>query len=65
MVGSSGEFRPTPPALIASVPITIVYFAVLGIILTAAGPTVSPSRTPRRADGSRCSTAYRRSSLSL
>ena len=38
MVGSSGEFRRTLPALIASVPITIVYFAVLGIILTAAGP---------------------------
>ena len=38
MIGSSGAFRRTLPALIASIPITIVYFAVLGIVLTAAGP---------------------------
>jgi benzoate membrane transport protein len=38
VVGSPGPFRRTLPALIASVPITIVYFAVLGIVLTAAGP---------------------------
>jgi len=38
VVESSGEFRPTLPALIAAVPITIVFFAVLGIVLTASGP---------------------------
>jgi benzoate membrane transport protein len=38
VVGRTGELRRTLPALIASIPITIVYFAVLGIILTAAGP---------------------------
>ena len=38
MVESSGEFRRTLPALIAAVPITIVFFAVLGIVLTASGP---------------------------
>jgi benzoate membrane transport protein len=36
--GRSGELRRTLPALSASIPITIVYFAVLGIVLTAAGP---------------------------
>lgn len=38
MVGISTEIRRTLPALIASIPITIVFFAVLGIVLTAAGP---------------------------
>ena len=38
MVGRSSELRRTLPALIASIPITIVFFAVLGIVLTAAGP---------------------------
>ena len=38
MVGRSSELRRTLPALIASIPTTIVYFAVLGIVLTAAGP---------------------------
>ena len=38
MDGGSGEVRRTLPALIASIPVTIVYFAVLGIVLTAAGP---------------------------
>jgi benzoate membrane transport protein len=35
--GTSG-FRQILPALIASIPVTIVFFAVLGIVLTAAGP---------------------------
>jgi benzoate membrane transport protein len=38
VVERSGEVRRTLPALIASLPITIVFFAVLGIVLTAAGP---------------------------
>ena len=38
MVERSSELRRTLPALIASIPITIVFFAVLGIVLTAAGP---------------------------
>jgi benzoate membrane transport protein len=38
MALGSGEFRRTMPALIAAIPIAIVFFAVLGIILTAAGP---------------------------
>ncbi len=38
MVFDSLELRRTLPALIASIPIAIVFFAVLGIILTAAGP---------------------------
>ncbi len=38
MMRTSGELRRTLPALIASIPIAIVFFAVLGIILTAAGP---------------------------
>jgi benzoate membrane transport protein len=38
MALSSTELRRTLPALIASIPIAIVFFAVLGIILTAAGP---------------------------
>lgn len=38
MVEGSREFRQTLPALIASIPVAIVYFAVLGIVLTAAGP---------------------------
>jgi benzoate membrane transport protein len=32
------RLRETLPAVIASIPITIVFFAVLGIVLTAAGP---------------------------
>src|SRR6266540_3541119 len=38
VIGRTTELRRTLPALIASIPITIVYFAVLGIVLTAAGP---------------------------
>jgi benzoate membrane transport protein len=38
MVFNSRSFRRTLPALIAAIPIAIVFFAVLGIILTAAGP---------------------------
>jgi benzoate membrane transport protein len=34
----TGELRKTLPALIASIPVAIVFFAVLGIVLTAAGP---------------------------
>ena len=33
-----GELRRSLPAISASVPVVIVYFAVLGIVLTAAGP---------------------------
>jgi benzoate membrane transport protein len=32
------EFRRSVPALFAAIPVAIVYFAVLGIVLTAAGP---------------------------
>jgi benzoate membrane transport protein len=39
MTLTSTELRRTLPALIAAIPIAIVFFAVLGIILTAAGPT--------------------------
>jgi benzoate membrane transport protein len=38
MALNSRELRRTLPALIASIPIVIVFFAVLGIMLTAAGP---------------------------
>jgi benzoate membrane transport protein len=38
VVGRTGELRRTRPALVASIPVTIVFFAVLGIVLTAAGP---------------------------
>lgn len=38
MSRNSGELRRTMPALIAAIPIAIVFFAVLGIMLTAAGP---------------------------
>jgi benzoate membrane transport protein len=38
VVGRAGEFRRILPALIASIPITIIFVAVLGIVLTAAGP---------------------------
>jgi hypothetical protein len=38
VVGISTEIRRTLPALIASIPITIDFFAVVGIVLTAAGP---------------------------
>jgi benzoate membrane transport protein len=37
VVGTTGEFKRTLPALIASIPVAIVFFAVLGIVLTAAG----------------------------
>jgi benzoate membrane transport protein len=38
MAEGSGEFRRTLPALGAAVPIVIIFVAVLGIVLTAAGP---------------------------
>ncbi len=38
MSREAGELRRTMPALIAAIPIAIVFFAVLGIMLTAAGP---------------------------
>ena len=38
MVATSSELRRTLPALIAGVTVTIVFFAVLSIVLTAAGP---------------------------
>jgi predicted benzoate:H+ symporter BenE len=37
MATSSGEFRRTLPALGAAVPVTIIFIAVLSIVLTAAG----------------------------
>ena len=43
-----GGLRRTLPALTAAVPVVIVYLAVLGIVLTAAGPgglNLSPERT--------------------
>ncbi|MGH2540544.1 MAG: benzoate/H(+) symporter BenE family transporter [Actinomycetota bacterium] len=48
MALGSRELRRTMPALIAAIPIAIVFFAVLGIILTAAGPrglALSDART--------------------
>jgi benzoate membrane transport protein len=47
-VGAGAELRRTLPALTAAVPVVIVFFAVLGIVLTAAGPTgldLDPERT--------------------
>ena len=38
MVERSTWFRSSLPALIASIPVAIIYFAALGIVLTAAGP---------------------------
>jgi len=38
MATSSGEFRRTMPALAAALPVTIIFIAVLSIVLTAAGP---------------------------
>lgn len=38
MAERTGELRRSLPALIASIPVFIVFFAVLGIVLTAAGP---------------------------
>ncbi|MBA3691342.1 MAG: benzoate/H(+) symporter BenE family transporter [Actinobacteria bacterium] len=38
MLRTSAELRRTAPALIASIPVAIVFLAVLGIVLTAAGP---------------------------
>src|SRR5262245_47448773 len=38
MVERSTGFRSWLPALIASIPVAIIFFAVLGIVLTAAGP---------------------------
>jgi benzoate membrane transport protein len=46
----SEELRRTLPALIASIPVVIVFFAVLGIVLTAAGPD-GLGLTDRRAAG--------------
>lgn len=46
--GTRSELRRTLPALTAAVPVVIVYFAVLGIVLTAAGADgldLSPERT--------------------
>ena len=46
--GARAELRRTLPALTAAIPVVIVYFAVLGIVLTAAGPSglnLSPERT--------------------
>src|SRR5918994_2192247 len=45
--GARAELRRTLPALTAAIPVVIVYFAVLGIVLTAAGPSglnLSPER---------------------
>jgi len=39
VASSGGEFRRSLPALYAAIPVVIIYFAVLGIVLTAAGPT--------------------------
>ena len=47
-VTMSGELRRSLPAISAAVPVVIVYFAVLGIVLAAAGPKRARSR--RRAD---------------
>jgi benzoate membrane transport protein len=38
-VRGGGDFRRSLPALYAAIPVVIIYFAVLGIVLTAAGPT--------------------------
>lgn len=38
MATSSGEFRRTMPALGAAVPVSVIFIAVLSIVLTAAGP---------------------------
>lgn len=38
MAWRSTEFRRSLPAIVASIPVAILYFAVLGIVLTAAGP---------------------------
>jgi benzoate membrane transport protein len=38
VVARTGELRRILPAVIASIPITIIFVAVLGIVLTAAGP---------------------------
>jgi benzoate membrane transport protein len=37
-MAATSEIRRSLPALIAAIPVVIVYFAVLGIVLTAAGP---------------------------
>jgi benzoate membrane transport protein len=37
-MAARSELRRTLPALIAAIPVAIVFFAVLGIVLTAAGP---------------------------
>jgi benzoate membrane transport protein len=39
VASGGGEFRRSLPALYAAIPVVIIYFAVLGIVLTAAGPT--------------------------
>ena len=38
MATRGGELRRSLPALMAAIPVAIVYFVVLGIVLTAAGP---------------------------
>ena len=38
VAGRSAELRRTMPAVVASIPVAIVFVAVLGIVLTAAGP---------------------------
>lgn len=38
MIQRRAELRRSLPPLIASIPVTIIFFAVLGIVLTAAGP---------------------------
>ena len=46
-------FRSSLPALIASIPVAIIYFAALGIVLTAAGPEgLDLTDVPNRAAGS-------------
>jgi benzoate membrane transport protein len=37
-MAATSELRRTLPALVAAIPVAIVFFAVLGIVLTAAGP---------------------------
>src|SRR5687768_11629752 len=37
-MAAKSELRRTLPALVAAIPVAIVFFAVLGIVLTAAGP---------------------------
>jgi hypothetical protein len=52
MANGSGEFRRTLPALGAAVPITILFVAVLSIVLAAAADRGSGFRTCRPMAGS-------------